>query len=219
MKRRRPYRHLALLLATIASPPTSIAAECPPARIQVVSSYHAPRGFDYAAREELRTTARTKDEPLGIIETTVGWAAEVTIQRRCLGAECQLCVSRIEGEAGFGPGRMLVTATLRGDQCRTHAVLAHEAKHSRVFEESTRLGVERLVDMLKRWAGQQTARAAMREEVEAAAKARYDEIVWMLQEGVAWIEERARVRNRRIDSPQAYEAELDSMERRCRKSR
>ena len=129
-----------------------------------------------------------------------------------------MCVNRIEGKAGFGPGRTQVTALLRGDRCRTDAVLAHEARHSQVFDESTRLGVRRLVDLLRRWAGRQRALVATREEVEATAKARYDEIERMVEEGVAWMEQRARERNERIDSPQGYEAELEGMERRCQGS-
>ena len=216
MRRRRLHYRVAALLAAIASPPASVAGECPAVQIRVVPSYQAPRGFEYATKEELRTRSRTGEEPLGIIETAVGWDVDVGIRQRCLGDECRLCVSRIEGNAGFGSGRMRVAATLRGDRCRTDAVLEHEARHARVFDESTRLGVRRLVDTLRRWAAQQTALVAAGEEVEVAAKARYDEIERMVEEGVAWMERQARARNERIDSPRAYEAVLESMERRCR---
>ena len=215
MSGQRLHYHVAVLLAAITSPPTSFAEECPPARIRVAPSYQSPRGFEYAPREELRKKSSAKGEPIGIIEAVVGWDVEVGIQSRCVGAECQLCVDRIEGQAGFGPGRMRVAASLRGDPCRTDAVLAHEIKHSRVFDESTRLGVKRLIETLRRWAERQRTLVATREEVDAAAKARYDEIGRMMEEGVSWIEQRAGARNEQLDSPQRYEGELESMERRC----
>ena len=204
--------------APAASPaaPAATAGECPPARIHVLPSYQEPRGFEYTPNEELGRRAGTGEPTLGLIETAVGWDIEVGIRRRCLGAECRLCVRRIEGMAGFEPGRMRVADKLRGDRCRTEAVLAHEERHSRVFGETTRLGVRRLVDSLARWAERQVALEAAPETVDAVARTRYQEIEAIMEEGAAWMESRARVRNERIDSPRAYREELERMERRCR---
>ena len=145
----------------------------------------------------------------------MGWDVRVGIHRRCLGAKCELCVQRIEGKAGFEPGRILVSVALQGDRCRTDAVVEHESKHSRVFDESTRLGVARLVESLARWAQRQNLLVVRPETVEAAAKARYDEVERLMEEGVAWIERRARVQNEEIDSHEAYEAERIRIEKRC----
>ena len=208
---------IAALFAAILFAPGSAAGECPPVEIRVAPSYEAPRGFEYAPVEELSRKSESNQEPLGVIETAVGWNVEVGLRQRCLGATCELCVNRIEGEAGFEPGRMFVAATLRGDRCRTDAVVEHETRHSRAFEESTRIGVTRLVELLARWARGQTAVIARREMVEAAAAARFDEVERLMEEGVAWLEQRARAQNERIDSPEAYEAERRRIEVRCRR--
>lgn len=104
---------------------------------------------------------------------------------------------------------------LRGDRCRANAVLAHEAKHSRVFEESTRRGVERLANRLVDWSRRQEEFVAAAGEVGMASDARYAEIQRIVEEGIAWIERRAHVRNEQIDSPEAYETERRITERRC----
>ena len=196
-------------------PPGGVAGACPPVEIRVASRYEAPRGFEFAPAEELGKKSGSGGELAGIIETAVGWDVEVSIRRRCLGEKCELCVNRIVGTAGFEPARMLVAATLQEDRCRTDAVVDHETRHSRVFDESTRLGVTRLSDILARWAGRQHAVVVRQGGVEAAAKARYDEVERMMEQGVAWIERRARTRNEKIDSPEAYEAERKRIERRC----
>ena len=151
-----------------------------------------------------------------MIETAVGWDVEITARQRCRGDECRLCVDRIEGTAGFEPGRIRVVERLRGDRCRTEAVLAHEERHSQVFDESTRLGVRRLVDSLTRWAREQVALQATPESADAVASTRYREVRSLMEEGTAWIERRARARNERIDGAEAYRTELEEMERRCR---
>ena len=166
-------------------------------------------------REALKTRLATKDEPLGLIETAIGWDVTVGFTRRCLGAVCRVCVDRIEGEAGFGPARQQVAAILRGDRCRTDAVLAHEALHSRVFEESTRLGTRRLVDRLGEWVRRQDELVVAAGAVDAASDAKRTEIARMMEEGVEWIERRARARNEHIDSPREYEAQRRLMERKC----
>ena len=124
-------------------------------------------------------------------------------------------MQRIEGKAGFEPGRILVSVALQGDRCRTDAVVEHETRHSRVFDESTRLGVARLVANLARWEQRQNPLVVRPEAVEAAAKARYDEVERLIEEGVAWTERRALGRNDEIDSPGAYEAERNRIEKRC----
>ena len=140
---------------------------------------------------------------------------DIGIRKRCRGDECRLCVDRIEGRAGFGPARIRVAEHLRDNRCRTEGVVAHEERHSRVFGESTRLGVRRLVDSLTRWARKQVAFHATPESVDAAASTRYQEIRALMEEGTAWIERRARARNERIDGEEAYRAEIEDMERRC----
>ena len=195
---------------------TSVFAErCPPVEIRIEPSYQAPRGYEYAPQEELKARLTTKEDTLGLIETEIGWDVVVGFKQRCLGAVCRMCVDRIEGEAGFGPGRQRVAARLRGDRCRTDAVLAHEAKHSRVFEESTRFGARRLAHRLGDWARQQEELVMPAGRVDTASDARRAEIERMMEEGAAWIERRARVRNEQIDSPGAYETELRLMERIC----
>ena len=217
MSRRNLRRHVAVLLAVLASPAANPAERCPPALILLAPSYQAPDGFEYAPAEELRKRGGTgtRDHALGVITTTVGWDADIRIRKRCRGAECRLCVDRIEGTAGFDPARIRVAERLRGDRCRTEAVLAHEERHSRVFAESTRLGVQRLVDSLTRWAWEQAALDATPESAGAAASTRYREIRALMEEGTAWIERRARARNERIDGAGAYRAEIEDMERRC----
>ena len=194
----------------------SPAEMCPPALILVVPGYQAPRGFEYARAEDLRESGGNGEHALGVIATSVGWEADIAIRQRCVGDECRLCVDRIEGTAGFEPGRIRVAEHLRGDRCRTEAVLAHEERHSRVFDESTRIGVRRLVDSLTCWAEAQAALHATPGTVDAAASVKYREIEALMEEGIAWIESRARVRNERIDDAEAYRAELEEMERRCR---
>ena len=221
MSRRSLRRHVAVLLAVLASPAANPAERCPPALILVAPSYQAPSGFEYAPTEELRLGAGAGagtgpgDHALGVIRTTVGWDVDIRVRKRCLGDECRLCVNRIEGTAGFEPARIRVAEHLRGDRCRTEAVLAHEERHSRVFAESTRLGVQRLVDSLTRWAWEQAALDATPESADAAASTRYREVRVLMEEGTAWIERRARARNERIDGAGAYRAEIEDMERRC----
>ena len=227
MSGRSLRRHVAVLLAVLASPaasqtPTPSSSppeECPPALILLAPSYQAPSGFEYAPAEALRLGTGagpgTGDHALGVITTTVGWDVDIGIRKRCRGAECRLCVNRIEGTAGFGPARIRVAEHLRDDRCRTEAVVAHEEQHSRVFEESTRLGVRRLVDSLTRWAREQVALHATPESVDAAASTRYREIRALMEAGTAWIERRARAHNERIDGAGAYRAEIEGMERRC----
>ena len=218
-------RRVAVLLAVLASPAANPAPtpseECPPALVRLTPSYQAPSGFEYAPAEALQLGTGpgagpgTGDHPLGVITTTVGWDVDIGIRKRCRGAECRLCVNRIEGTAGFGPARIRVAEHLRDDRCRTEAVVAHEERHSRVFEESTRLGVRRLVDSLTRWAREQVALHATPESVDAAASTRYREIRALMEAGTAWIERRARAHNERIDGAGAYRAEIEEMERRC----
>ncbi len=215
MRGRYPRRRVAALFAAMLFPPAGAAGECPPVEIRVAPSYEAPRGFEFAPVGELSRKSGSTWEPLGLIETAVGWDVEVGIRQRCLGATCELCVNRIEGTAGFEPGRMLVAAALQGDRCRTDAVVEHETRHSRAFDESTRLGVTRLVGLLARWARGQSALVAPPETVETAAKARFEEVERLMEEGVAWLEQRARAQNERIDSPEAYEAESRRIESRC----
>ena len=218
MSRRNLRRHVAVLLAVLASPAANPAERCPPALILLAPSYQAPDGFEYAPAEELRKRGGTgtRDHALGVITTTVGWDADIRIRKRCRGAECRLCVDRIEGTAGFDPARIRVAERLRGDRCRTEAVLAHEERHSRVFDETTRLGVRRLVVSLTRWAWEQAALDATPESADAAASTRYREVRALMEEGTAWIERRAVARNDRIDGAGAIEAEIEDMERRCR---
>lgn len=216
MSRRGLRLPVPVLLAVLAVSPAASAEECPPALILLAPSYQAPRGFEYAPAEKLRQRAGTGNHALGVITSAVGWDADIRVRKRCRGAECRLCVDRIEGTAGFGPGRIRVAEHLRGDRCRTQAVLAHEERHSRVFAESTRLGVRRLVDSLTRWAREQTALHATPESADAAASTRYREIRALMEEGTAWIERRARARNERIDGAEAYRTEIEDMERRCR---
>lgn len=219
MSRRSLRRHVAVLLAVLASPAANPAEKCPPALILLAPSYQAPDGFEYAPAEALQSGAGagvgTEDRALGVITTAVGWEVDIGIRKRCRGAECRLCVDRIEGTAGFEPGRIRVSEHLRDDRCRTEAVLAHEERHSRVFAESTRLGVQRLVDSLTRWAREQAALDATPESADAAASARYREIRALMEEGTAWTERHARARNERIDGAGAYQAEIEDMERRC----
>lgn len=212
----RLCRRFAALLAGLVFASASPAEMCPPALVLVVPGYEAPQGFEYAPVEDLRESGGNGEHALGIIATSVGWEVEIAIRRRCLGDECRLCVDRIEGTAGFEPGRIRVAEHLRGDRCRTEAVLAHEERHSLVFDESTRLGVRRLVVSLTRWAEAQVALHATRGTVDAAASVKYREIEALMEEGTDWIESRARVRNERIDGEGAYRAELEDMERRCR---
>ena len=218
VSRRSLRRHVAVLLAALASPVANPAEECLPALILLAPSYQAPSGFEYASAEELRKRggAGTGDHALGAISTTVGWEVDIRIRKRCQGVECRLCVDRIEGTAGFDPARIRVSDHLRDDRCRTEAVLAHEERHSRVFAESTRLGVQRLVDSLTRWAREQTVLDATPESADAVASKRYREIRALMEEGTAWTERRARDRNERIDGAGAYRAEIEDMERRCR---
>ena len=217
MSGRSRLRRVPVLLAALACAPAGAADSCPPAHIALVPSYQAPQGFEYAPAEDLRPHAGPRDRALGVIASAVGWDVEVGVRQRCLGEECRLCVDRIEGSAGFEPGRVRVAEHLRGDRCRTEAVLAHEERHSKVFAESTRLGVERLVESLTGWAGEQAALHATPESVDAAANARYREIETLMEEGAAWMESRARVRNERIDAAAASRAEIEDMERRCRR--
>ena len=218
MKGRSLPHRVAVFLAVLASPLANPAEECPPALILLAPSYQAPNGFEYAPAEELRKRggAGTGDHALGVITTTVGWDVDMRIRKRCRGAECRLCVDRIEGMAGFDAARIRIAEHLRGDRCRTEAVLAHEGRHSRVFDETTRLGVQRLVDSLTRWAREQAALDATPDSADAAASTRYREIRALMEEGTAWIERRARARNERIDGRGAIEAEIEEMERRCR---
>ena len=216
MSRRGLRLPVPVFLAVLAVSPAASAEECPPALILLAPNYQAPRGFEYAPAEELRQRAGTGNHALGVITSAVGWDVDIRVRKRCRGAECRLCVDRIEGTAGFEPGRILVAEHLRGDRCRTQAVLAHEERHSRVFAESTRLGVRRLVDSLTRWAREQVALHATPESADAVATTRYREIRALMEEGTAWIERRARARNERIDGAEAYRAEIEDMERRCR---
>ena len=217
MSRRGLRRHVAVLLAVLASPAANPAERCPPALILLAPSYQAPSGFEYAPAEELRKRGGTGTEnhALGVITSAVGWDVDIRVRKRCRGAECRLCVDRIEGTAGFEPARIRVSEHLRGDRCRTQAVLAHEERHSRAFAESTRLGVQRLVDSLTRWARQQVALHATPESADAAASTRYREVRALMEEGTAWIERDAGARNERIDGAGAYRAEIEDMERRC----
>ena len=203
------------LFAAIASPVPAFAEACPPAEIRIESRYRPPVGFELGPQPEFRARSAAGKDMLGAIESGLGWHVDVGIERRCRGGECRLCVNRIEGEAGFGPSRLWVTDKLRGDRCRTDAVLAHERKHARVFEESTTRGVSRISDTLERWARRQRALTVPSDAYESAAQARHREVRRMMEEGVAWIERRARARNERLDSPQAYEAERERMERMC----
>lgn len=84
-----------------------------------------------------------------------------------------------------------------------------------MFEESTRRGVTRLTKRLVDWARRQVEYVVSAGRVDKASDARYAEIERMMEEGVAWIERRARARNERIDSPEAYEAERRATERKC----
>ena len=163
--------------------------------------YEAPRGYEFVPQEALQSQLTTEEETLGLIETEIGWDVAVGFTQRCLGEVCRVCVNRIEGKAGFGPGRQRLVEKLRGDRCRTGAVLAHEAKHSRVFEESTRLGVKRLTERLVDWARRQDGFVVAAGRVDTASDARYAEIEQMMEDGVAWIERRARVRNEQLDTP------------------
>lgn len=216
MSRRGLRLPVPVLLAALAVSPAASAEGCPPALILLASSYQAPRGFEYAPAEKLRRHAGTESHALGVITSAVGWNVDIGVRKRCRGAECRLCVDRIEGTAGFGPGRIRVAEHLRGDRCRTQAVLAHEERHSRVFAESTRLGVKRLVDSLTRWAREQVVLHATPESADAAASTRYREVRALVEEATDWIERRARARNERIDGAEAYRAEIEDMERRCR---
>ena len=216
--RGRSLRHsFAVFLAVLASPVAHPAEKCLPALVRLAPSYQVPNGFEYAPAGELRKRGGTGtgDHALGVITTTVGWDVDIRIRKRCRGVECRLCVDRIEGTAGFDPARIRVSDHLRGDRCRTEAVLAHEERHSRVFAESTRLGVQRLVDSFTRWAWEQAALDATPESADAAASTRYQEIRALMEEGTAWTERRARARNERIDGVGAYRAEIEEMERRC----
>ena len=212
-------RYFAVLLAVLASPAANPAEKCPPALILLAPSYQTPNGFEYAPAEALQLGAGAGTgsgvHALGVIRTTVGWDVDIRVRKRCRGDDCRLCVDRIEGTAGFDSARIQVAEHLRGDRCRTEAVLAHEERHSRVFAESTRLGVERLVDSLTRWAREQVALDATPESADAAASARYREIRALMEEGTGWIERRAVARNERIDDAGAIEAEIEEMERRC----
>ena len=224
MSGRSRHRHVAILLAVLAAPAASPAEECPPALILLTPRYQAPSGFAYAPAEELQLETRTgtgagagaEGHALGVIRTTVGWDVDIRVRKRCRGAECRLCVDRIEGTAGFGPASIRVSEHLRSDACRTEAVVTHEERHSRVFAETTRLGVQRLVDSLTRWSREQAALDATPESVDAAASTRYREIRALMEEGTAWIERRAVARNERIDGAEAVEAEIEDMEKRCR---
>ena len=177
--------------------------------------YEAPRGYEFVPQEALQSQLTTEEETLGLIETEIGWDVAMGFTQRCLGEVCRVCVNRIEGKAGFGPGRQRLVEKLRGDRCRTGAVLAHEAKHSRVFEESTRLGVKRLTERLVDWARRQDGFVVAAGRVDTASDARYAEIEQMMEDGVAWIERRARVRNEQLDTPEAYETERRATERKC----
>ena len=216
MSRRSPRLPVPVLLAVLAALPAASAEECPPALILLAPSYQAPDGFEYTPAEELRHRTVSGDHALGMITSSVGWDVDIGIRKRCRGAECRLCVDRIEGTAGFAPGRIRVVERLRGDRCRTAAVLAHEKRHSRVLDETTRSGVQRLVDSLTRWARVQVELHATPESADAAASTRYREVRALMEEGTAWIERRARARNERIDDAGAYRTEFEDMERRCR---
>ena len=185
------------------------------AEIRIESSYEAPRGYEYAQQEALQSRLATGHDALGLIETEIGWNVALGFTQRCLGEVCRLCVDRIEGEAGFGPARQRVAEKLRRDRCRTNAVLAHEARHSRVFAETTRLGVRKLADRLRHWARRQEEVVTAAGELDSATDAQYGDIKRMMEEGVAWIERRARTRNEQIDSPEAYEEEWRITERKC----
>ena len=210
------FHRQAFMLFAAALASTSVLAErCPPVEIRIEPGYEAPRGYEYAPQKALIARFTTKEAVLGLIETESGWDVAVGFTQRCLGEECRVCVDRIEGKAGFGPGRQRLDEGLRGDRCRTDAVLAHEARHSRVFEESTRRGVKRLTERLVDWARRQDEFVVDAGRVDEASDARYAEIERMMEEGVAWIERRARARNEQIDSPEAYEAERRATERKC----
>lgn len=211
----RIHRHACMLFAAALGSTPVLADRCPPVEIRIEASYEAPRGYEYAPQMDLRERLMTKEGALGLIETALGWDVSVGLRQRCLGEVCRVCVSRIEGEAGFGPGRQRVVESLRSDRCRTDAVLAHEAKHSRVFEESTRLGVKRLTERLVDWARRQDEFLVAAARVDTATDARYAEIEQIMEEGASWIERWARVRNERIDSPGAYATERRATERRC----
>lgn len=215
MSERRFHGQVFTLFAAMCCSTSALAERCPPAEIRIEPSYEAPRGYEFAPHGALKARLTTGEDTLGIIETEIGWDVEVEFTRWCLGEVCRVCIDRIDGEAGFGPGRQRVVETLRGDRCRTAAVLAHEARHSRVFEESTRLGVKRLTERLVDWARRQDEYVAAAGEVDAASDAGYAEIEQMMEDGVAWIERRARARNEQIDSPEAYETELRLMEKKC----
>lgn len=216
MRRRTLRLPVAVFLAALAFPLTGSAEGCLPALILLAPSYEAPRGFEYAPAEELWQDTGTGDRALGVITAAVGWDVGISVRQRCRGEECRLCVNRIEGTAGFGPGRIRVAEHLRGDRCRTEAVLAHEERHSAVFAKSTRLGVQRLVDSLTRWAREQTALHATPQTADAVVDARHREIEALMKEGTAWIEQRARARNERIDGAEEYRKDIEDMEQRCR---
>ena len=210
--RRRTFVFLA---ATLFS--TSVLADrCPWAKIRIESRYEAPRGYEYVPHAALQSRLATGHDVLGLIETEIGWDVTLGFAQRCLGEVCRVCVDRIEGEAGFGPARQRVTEKLRRDRCRTNAVLAHEARHSRVFEEATRLGVRKLADRLMSWARRQEEVVAAAGELDSATDALYADIERIMEEGVAWIERRAHTRNVQIDSPEAYEKEWRITNRKCR---
>ena len=211
----RFHRHAFLLFAATFCSTSVLAERCPSAEIRIEPSYEAPGGFEYSPQGALKRQLTTEEEALALIETEIGWDVAVGFTQRCLGEVCRVCVNRIEGKAGFGPGRQRLVESLRGDRCRTGAVLAHEAKHSRVFEESTRLGVRRLTERLVDWARRQDEFVVAAGRVDTASDAGYAEIEQMMEDGVAWIERRARVRNEQLDSPEAYETERRATERKC----
>ena len=163
----------AAFFAATSFAPGAAAEECPPVEIRIAPSYEAPRGLEFAPKEYLRKKlgSPSGQRLLGVIETALGWDVEIGVWKRCLDTAWTFCVSRIEGRAGFEPGRMFVAAALEGDRCRTDAVVEHETRHLHVYDESTRLGVARIIDALAGWAGRQSPRAARPEAVEAGAKA------------------------------------------------
>ena len=204
-----------LVLLAAVGPVRALGVECSPVEIEVLSAYRAPEGFEFVSQEELRTRFPSAGSSLGIIEISLGWEVVVRARQWCKDSGCLECVERVEVEAGYGLGRQWLDAKLADAPCRTEVVLAHEAKHSRVFEESTRLGLKRLVDRLEGWSETQTATVVPRDDAGTVAESTHRDVMRIIEEAVDWIERRADEHNDRIDSPQSYEAEHRRMVSQC----
>lgn len=133
------FHRQAFMLFAAALASTSVLAErCPPVEIRIEPGYEAPRGYEYAPQKALRARFTTKEAVLGLIETESGWDVAVGFTQRCLGEVCRVCVDRIEGKAGFGPGRQRLDEGLRGDRCRTDAVLERTKPGTRACSRRAR---------------------------------------------------------------------------------